>query len=874
MRRSTIVSLLLFLVIALGSLGATLAAGNSPNLGLDLQGGASVVLRPAASVSDDVLDQSIEIIRSRVDALGVAEPDISRQGDTIVVQLPGVKDQTRALEIVGQTAELRFRPVLGVVPPEGETVDPSTTSTTAPADPAATTTTVAGDPGSTTSTTAAPTTAGEALPTTPPEENKADATVVLPQCEAGVRNCIGENADKQEVRYQLGPAELTGKAVRTAKAAFPTGGGAWQVDFELTGEGSKGFDEMAARNLNKQVAIELDGFVKSAPTIQTAEFGGQGQITGDFTEREAKDLALVLRYGSLPVQLEQDAVQTVSASLGRDSLNAGLAAGLGGLLLVLLYMIVYYRALGVVVVLGLGFTGALMWSVVSFLGETSGLALSLAGATGLIVSVGVTVDSYVVYFERLRDEIRSGKTVRSSVDRGFTRAFRTIFAANFVSFIGAALLYILTVGPVRGFAFFLALSTVFDVIVAYFFTRPMVILLGRNRLFTEAPFFGVARGLAVRGDDDGAPERKRGIFFRLYYGETNFQVVARRRLWFLLSGIVILLGMGSVAARGLNFGIDFEGGTAWEVQAPGVSVAEARDALRPVGLADAKVQVLGDDRLRVQADLEDAEDGRTQEVSTALSELAGGNEVDINEVGPSWGSQITEKAQRALIFFFLAIALYITLRFEWKMAVAALAAVVHDILVTVGVYSLFGLEISPATVISMLTILGFSLYDTIVVFDKVDENTKGLAASGRMTYADTANVSMNQVLMRSLNTSVVAILPVLSVLVVGAWILGATTLQDFGLALAIGLVTGAYSSIYIATPLLAILKEREPRYAAIRERLANRSGGGSGLLTPAAAGASAGGGAAVPASEGAAPTVRPTMPTTGQPPRGRKKKRR
>ncbi|HSH59622.1 MAG TPA: protein translocase subunit SecD, partial [Acidimicrobiales bacterium] len=415
--------------------------------GLDLQGGAAVVLRPEGKVTSSVLDQSIRIIRSRVDALGVAEPEISSQGENIIVQLPGVKDSARALDVVGQTAELRFRPVL---------------APNAPAGPE-----------------------GEAK-ITPREEDKPESQVILP----GTK-------DEQNARYVLGPSELTGRAVKDAKAEVDPGTGEWKVGFTLTDTGAKEFDALAARNLNKQVAIVLDGVVQSAPTIQQAKFEGSGEITGNFSEREAKDLALVLRFGALPVELKPETVQTVSASLGRDSLKAGVGAGLAGLALVLVYMILYYRALGVVVVLGLGVSGMLMWSIVSFLGQTQGLALTLAGAVGIIVSVGVTVDSYVVYFERLKDEIRSGKTIRSSVDRGFSRAYRTILIADFASLIGAALLYWLAVGSVRGFAFFLGLSTLLDMVIAYCFTRPMVVLLGRNRLFTEARWLGVARGLAA-----------------------------------------------------------------------------------------------------------------------------------------------------------------------------------------------------------------------------------------------------------------------------------------------------------------------------------------------------------------------------------------
>ena len=345
-------------------------------------------------------------------------------------------------------------------------------------------------------------------------------------------------------------------------------------------------------------------------------------------------------------------------------------------------------------------------------------------------------------------------------------------------------------------------------------------------------------------------ERKRSIWTRLYNGETSIDFVGRRRLWAVISGAVIAVGLVSLVAQGLNFGIDFEGGTAWEVEASGVSVGDARDALEPVGLADAKVQILGGDTVRVQADLEDNPENR-DDVTNRLGELAGvePQQVSVNEVGPTWGEEITNKARRALVFFLIAITLYITLRFEWKMALATLVALFHDIFVTVGVYSLSGFEVTPATVIALLTILGYSIYDGIVVFDKIEENTKGLAASGRMTYGDMVNLSLNQVLMRSLNTSITALLPILSLLVVGGRILGAATLEDFALALLVGLAASAYSSIFIASPLLALLKEREPRYASIKARVLARGAGGP-PLTPAAA--AAGG---VTPSVGTAPTA-------------------
>jgi preprotein translocase subunit SecF len=388
-------------------------------------------------------------------------------------------------------------------------------------------------------------------------------------------------------------------------------------------------------------------------------------------------------------------------------------------------------------------------------------------------------------------------------------------------------------------------------------------------------------------------ERRTSIWHRLYNGETAYDFVGRWKLWFVISGTVIVLGIVSVAIQGLNLGIDFKGGTAWEVPVKRDLVEEARSALDGTGIGEAKIQLAetgSRKTLRVQARRftgTEAEIIAKQEaVSRRLADLAGvrTSEINVNDVGPSFGRSVANKARTALIVFFIVITLYISLRFEWKMALAAMAAVVHDILVTVGVYSWSRFEVAPATVVAFLTILGYSLYDTIVVFDKVEENTKGLSASGRLSYGETVNLSMNQVLMRSLNTSFVAIMPILSVLVIGAVMLGATTLKDFGLALLIGLLTGAYSSIFIASPILALLKEREPRYAAVRQRRATKGGAAGAPLTPAAAAALAGAAPASERAEGEPVGARPApgrprpaaakRPVKRPPPRPRKKGKR
>ncbi|MHB8467712.1 MAG: protein translocase subunit SecD [Acidimicrobiales bacterium] len=319
------------------------------------------------------------------------------------------------------------------------------------------------------------------------------ATVVLPEYDTKSNTVVA--------RYVLGPVLLKGSSVSSAAAQIDQNG-VWTVRVNFTGQGGSDFDKLiAGPYYQKQVAIVLDGKVESAPSINSKSFGGVAVISGGssgFSHSQASNLALVLKYGALPVQLTRSDVQTVSPSLGRSSLHAGLVAGLIGLALVLLYMILYYRALGLVVMLGLGLSAALLYSIVTYLGQSSlHQSLSLSGVVGIIVSVGVTVDSYIVYFERLKDDIRAGKSIRASVDRSFARAWRTIWTADLVSIIAAALLFWLTVGAVRGFAFFLGLSTILDLVVSYTFTRPIVFVLGRNRAFTEARFFGVARGLAA-----------------------------------------------------------------------------------------------------------------------------------------------------------------------------------------------------------------------------------------------------------------------------------------------------------------------------------------------------------------------------------------
>jgi preprotein translocase subunit SecD len=534
-----LLSVVLVCLVCFGALGGVIAAGWSPKLGLDLEGGLSVVFQPAQKATPAQLQTVVAIMQARANGLGLSSPNIGTQGSNIVVQLPGVKNFSAVIKEIGNTAQLFFRPVLCAA--NAYTAPSSTTTTTTV--PKTTTTTSASTTTSApkaTTTTAAPTTtttvpkpkkvagyvkpppcgasylyttatystaqssnpgsppdpALNSVPTTPAGQDKAGRVVLI--CASTLSPC--------PARYELGPTPYdgtvpaTGEILASANAELQTTAG-WVVNFTIKSQYSAFFDTVAKKNYHLPLAIDLGGQVESAPTINAQSFGGSGEISGNFTQPQAQALSLVLKYGQIPIALTQATYTTVSPTLGKKSLQAGLLAGLLGLLLVMFYTIFYYRALGIVVVLGLVSTGALIYAIISLLGATSaGLTLDLSGMTGLIVSVGITVDSYVVYFERLKDEVRAGRSIRSSVDRGFKSAYRTILSADAVSFLGALVLWLLSIGAVRGFAFMLGLSTIVDVITAYTFTRPLVILLGRNRIFTDARGFGVASGLAAASE--------------------------------------------------------------------------------------------------------------------------------------------------------------------------------------------------------------------------------------------------------------------------------------------------------------------------------------------------------------------------------------
>ena len=508
-KRRHIISLVLLVVVVLGSFTANLIAGNKPALGLDLQGGASVTLQPEGEFDEANLDVAVEIIRARVDSIGVAEPEIILQGGTVIVNLPGVKDQQQALDIIGRTGELLLRPVLqtGMLNENssttiaGDTTQDTTQDTKQPA--VTDTVPVAGGPGSSRhiNTSAVTTTTVPVLDS---------ATVAPTDAAAAPKIELGEDPndptqtvlllDKQGIAYVVGPAGASGKVFKNdARADVQTGEWTVVVSLRDGAEGDVQWNKLAADCFNRtevcptgQLAMVLDGTVISAPTVNEPEFtGGSVQISGSFTAEEAQDLAKILEFGAVPVRFVVSQAQTVSATLGTDSLRAAIISGLVGILLVLILLIAYYRLMALFIFAGMTISITFLWSLISVLSRTNGLALSLSGIAGIIVSIGIAVDSYIVFFERIKDEIRVGKTLKNSVIRSFESAWRTIVAADTVSFLCAAVLWFLTVGSVRGFAFFLGISALTDLVITFFFTRSAVLLFARSKRVQGKKILGI-----------------------------------------------------------------------------------------------------------------------------------------------------------------------------------------------------------------------------------------------------------------------------------------------------------------------------------------------------------------------------------------------
>ena len=818
-----------------------------PTLGLDLQGGLEVTLQAVPpvnrSLTKEDLDRSVDIMRNRVDKLGVTEPEIRTQGnDQIVIQLPGVKDPQAAAEIIGTTAQLELFDL------ETSLTGPSISIQGQPVETASlyallaqvqsqvtdeksdawyivnpkTKRVVSGPYGSKEE---ALKKSGGELPAGRQLFAVPDGMVVV-TCGKGAVVCPGGNGagvPPDRTWYYLFKydpptvPQMTGEDLKLSgtRADFdtsPGGAGRPIVTMEFTGKGSDQFEKITRdewirgklRGTPQHFAIVLDREIKTFPQIDFTDGslssgigGGRAQIQGLDSLREAKDIALVLQTGALPVKFETLDRTDISATLGKDSLSQAWRAAIAGLVLVAIFLLIFYRFLGLVAVAGLAIYAAFLYATILLFNVT----LTLPGFAGLVLTFGVAADANIVIFERIKEEVRAGRSVRAAIAQGYKKGFATIVDANVVTAITAMVLFVVATASVRGFALMLLIGTALSMLTAVLATR--AILAGVAGFgWIDNPRFMGATG-------QGIPRWLR------------WDYIGRRRIWFAIAGAVVALSAIAIAVNGLNLGIDFKGGTQITFRTPqATSLEQVRQEAGTIGQSGAVIQGRGPSTdgkytsFQIRTDsLTTAEQNELQQGLTNAVEATSFGSKNVSE---SFGRQIANNALFAIVVSLLLIVAYITVRFQWKYSVGVLVALAHDVVITVGVYALTGREVSTATVAAILTVLGYSIYDTIIVFDRIRENVPLMR---RASFRVIGNVSMWEVLPRSLATTFITLLPVASL-----YFFGGDTLKDFAFALLVGIGSGAYSSIFLAAPLVAALKEREPEFARRRDDLGALAG--------------------------------------------------
>jgi len=749
--------------------------GEKTNLGLDLQGGLAVVLEAQTTADNPLdtnkMDQTVKIIQDRVNKLGVAEPEIQRQGDDqISVQLPGVTNQEEALQVIGKTASLEFFDVKDFG-----------TAYNSEAEALA----------------AAGVTSANDLP----------AGTEIIEWPSGTDTT---SASSSWYVVTAKPA-VTGAMLKGATVGYDQNGRP-KVNMEFNDEGTKAFaaitktlaDRAKITQQDQLLAIVLDGKVESAPRVLEEIPDGSAEITGSFTMDEVKNLVLVLNTGSLPYDLVPVSQNSVGATLGQSALNQALLAGAIGLLLVMVFMIAYYRLLGVVASIALIIYGILFIGILNAIGVT----MTLPGIAGMILTLGMAVDANVLIFARMRDEVGAGKTIGAATSAGFKKAFRAVFDCNMTTIITAVILFWAASGGIKGFALTLGVGVVLSMFTAVLVTRSMLILLSGWKPFRNPHLLGLHVDATKR--------------WKIY-------PFMRYRWWFLGTlGAVTVFAVITIFAVGLDFGIDFKGGTRLVVGLEQeASVDEVRSLVNEQGVKEPVVQeVTGASgthgfMITFRADTPEAEQEQAKAVLAALDSEFGTKEgaTSQEQVQGSFSQSTTNRAFIACAIAIIAIIAYLTFRFEFKFAIPAIVALLHDVGLTLGIYAASNRLVTTATVAAILTILGYSVHDTIIVFDRIRENTLLMK---KETYGEMVDLSIRQTLVRSINTTVALLLPLLAIL-----IFGGPTLKDFALALTIGVLTGTYSSFFVASPLVVLWKSREPRY---RKRMALAGAGGPDVV--------------------------------------------
>jgi SecD/SecF fusion protein len=804
-------------------------------LGLDLRGGVELVYQgeptPQSEVTPEAIDRAIDIIRERVDKLGVAEPEIQRLGnDQISVGLPGVKNLDRAKKQVGTTAQLYLydweRNVIGAPDTPLPTlyqavkraserepvVDEDNTTKSQYYLFRLNKTLVAGPDSS----------RKDLLSELDGRVPRGHEVLEVPPGTLVVRAERPDDFpdDQPFERYYLirDNPELRGTDIKDPRQEPDPTTNEPIVTFRFTDRGRKAFEEvtrrLAERGQTRQVpgqpvdssfqrfAIVLDRELVSRPTIDYRENpegidGRTGaQISGGFTLQSAQDLAEVLKTGALPIDLKPISETQVSATLGKQALREGLLAGGVGFGLVLLFLMLYYRLLGGIASLALVTYAVLFYGLIKLIPIT----LTLPGIAGLILTIGIAADSNIVIFERIKEELRAGRSSLSAIATGYKRGIATIIDANVVTLITAFILFVLATAGVKGFAFTLGVGTLVSLFTAVLFTQAVLSTMGRSKLLRSPAMLG-------------AGER---------HLTWKFDFMGKSRWFFAMSGIILLIGSVALSTKELNFGIDFESGTRVTASLEqDVNVESVRDAIQPVGLGDAKIQEVRNPELGdqvVQISTSELGPGGTQRLERLLDQEFGITREGFSSesVGPTFGETVARSAAIAIVASLLLIMAYVALRFEPKFAIPVMIALFHDLLISVGVYSLTGREVTTSTVAALLTILGYSLYDVVIVFDRIRENAPRMP---RAAFSQIVNRSMSDVLTRSLVTSFSTLLGVAAI-----FLFGGETLKDFAFALLVGIVSGTYSSIFIAAPVLTEWKEREPAYRQRRRRIVTELG--------------------------------------------------
>ncbi len=847
LRRGTVLILVVVLALLVGT--GALSYLRAPVLGLDLRGGAEITLEAqpekGQTVTEEQMKQAVQILRTRVDAIGVSEPQIQlEQGNRISISVAGENDPARVFALVGSTGQLYFIDLeegltqgvsrsfvagAGIVPktslydllkavPEklqkgdqsvlyafkkGDTAEPlnphgavdmpqlllQVGESTLPADVV-----VLGVP-------------KEHLAVKCSNQSPAGCPPnITPITTTGKEKFFWYMFDLPPVGQRL-----TGDDLESARSDLDTQTGQPVVLMDFTGRGGQLFEDITKQLADRgrsawstagaqpdqeqayfqRFAIILDGELETYPTIDFVSNpngikGGSAQITGLDSPQEANDIALVLQSGSLPVRFVALSSSQVSATLGEESLRQGLIAGGVGLLLMMLYLIVFYRVLGLVAALALIIFAALFYGVILAIPVT----MTLPGIAGMILTIGVAADANIVVFERIREEFRAGKTLKAAISAGYSRGLRTILDANAVTLLTASVLFVASQASVKGFAFLLAIGVLVSMFTAVVATRAILTVLSSFAWFNNPRVIGA----------EAKPVRWR------------FDFAGHKRLFFSIAAASVIVCIAALAIQGLNLGLDFTGGTRMAIVTTKTATVEDMRALLVKADPTLGTAIIrgegnqsGSNYSVFQIDAQEISPAKVQTIQQLVNQDYGlAEQIDVRTVSGSFGSEIMRGALLALAFSILLIIIYMLFRFDWKFALPMIVALLHDLIIAVGVYAISGREVTGATIAALLTILGYSLYDTIIVFDRVRENERSLR---RHTYDQIVNISLWETVTRSLNTSLSTLLPILVL-----FIFGGAMLQDFAFALLVGIASGAYSSFFIAAPLLGVLKKREPEY--------------------------------------------------------------